>query len=80
MLFVNKLLSGHAEWQVPFCIAIGFAQECVFAEERTPSNPIAEDMQACKDLYDLTFEIVAQKAADIKGLAIPEPKQRASVK
>lgn len=49
-------------------------------KERTPSNPIAEDMQACKDLYDLTFEIVAQKAADIKGLAIPEPKQRVSVK
>lgn len=49
------------------------------AEERTPSNPIAEDSQACKDLYDLTLEVVAQKAPDIRGLAIPEPQQPASI-
>lgn len=49
------------------------------AEERTPSNPIAEDSQACKDLYDLTLGVVAQKAPDIRGLAIPEPKQPASI-
>ena len=46
----------------------------VAAEERTPSNPIADDDKACKELYDLTFDIVAQKAPDIKGLAIPEPQ------
>ena len=44
------------------------------AEERTPSNPIAGNDEACKELYDLTFDIVAQKAPDIKGLAIPEPQ------
>ena len=49
------------------------------AEERTPSNPIAEDDQACKELYDLTFDIVAQKAPDIKGFAIPEPSQPSTV-
>ncbi|KAA6424661.1 MAG: hypothetical protein FRX49_05328 [Trebouxia sp. A1-2] len=42
-------------------------------KERTPSNAIADDMQACKDLYDMTLEIVSQKAPDIKKLAMPEP-------
>lgn len=51
---------------------------CVCAEERTPSNAIADDMQACKDLYDMTLEIVAQKAPDIKKLAMPEPTPSAS--
>ena len=50
------------------------------AEERTPSNPIAGDDQACKDLYNMTLDIVAQKAPDIQGLAIPEPKQAMPVK
>lgn len=48
------------------------------AEERTPSNPIAEDRQACKELYEMTLDIVAQKAPDIKPLAMPEPKDAAS--
>ena len=46
---------------------------CACAEERTPSNGIADDMQACKDLYDMTLEIVAQKAPDVRKLAMPEP-------
>jgi len=42
-------------------------------KERTPSNSITTDPKACRELYDMTFDIVAQKAADIKGLAIKEP-------
>ena len=46
----------------------------MLAEERTPSNRIVGDMQACKELYEMTFDIVAGKAPDIKKLAMPEPK------
>ena len=42
-------------------------------EERTPSNPIAEDSGACKELYELTLDIVARKAPDVQKLAMPEP-------
>lgn len=44
------------------------------AEERTPSNRIARNMQACKELYEMTFDIVAGKAPDIKSLGMSEPK------
>lgn len=47
-------------------------------KERTPSNAIADDMQACKELYDMTLEIVAQKAPDIKKLAMAEPTSSSS--
>ena len=50
----------------------------MIAEERTPSNPITQDMQACKELYEMTLDIVAQKAPDVKDLAMPEPKVAAS--
>ena len=46
----------------------------VAAEERTPSNPIANDDDACKELYDLTFDIVEQNEPEIKGLDIPDPQ------
>ena len=46
---------------------------CVAAEERTPSNSITTDPQACRELYDITLDIVAQQAPDIKQLAIKEP-------
>ena len=46
----------------------------MIAEERTPSNPIANDMEACKELYEMTLDIIAQKAPDVKDLAMPEPK------
>ena len=48
------------------------------AEEWTPSNAIADDMQACKELYDMTLELVAQKAPDIKKLAMAEPTSSSS--
>lgn len=35
-------------------------------------------MQACKELYEMTFEIVAGKAPEIKDLAMLEPKVAAS--
>ena len=50
----------------------------MLAEERAPSNPIAEDMKACKELYEMALDIVAQKAPDITTLAMPEPKAAAS--
>ena len=68
------------------CMCFVFRQsECAHtiddcAEERSTTNPIADDMQACKELYDMTFDIVAQKASDIKGLAMPEPKEPMSLK
>ena len=46
----------------------------MIAEERTPSNPIANDMEACKELYEMTLDIIAQKAPDVKDLAMHEPK------
>lgn len=50
----------------------------MIAEERTPSNPIANDMEACKELYEMTLDIIAQKAPDVKDLAMPEPKVAAA--
>lgn len=50
------------------------SQSVMPAEERTPSNRIAGDMQNCKELYEMTFDIVAGKAPDIKKLAMLEPK------
>ncbi|KAL3155087.1 hypothetical protein ABBQ38_011150 [Trebouxia sp. C0009 RCD-2024] len=47
-------------------------------KERTPSNPIANDMEACKELYEMTLDIIAQKAPDVKDLAMPEPKVAAA--
>lgn len=47
-------------------------QFLMLAEERTPSNPIADDLQACKELYEMTLDIVAQKAPDVRKLAMPE--------
>ena len=44
------------------------------AEERTPSNRIAGDMRACKELYEMTLDVVAGKAPDIRSLGMPEPK------
>ncbi len=43
----------------------------LFAEERTTTNPVADDMNACKELYDMTLEIVSQKAPEILDLAMP---------
>lgn len=43
----------------------------LFAEERTTTNPVADDMNACKELYDMTLEIVGQKAPEILDLAMP---------
>ncbi|KAL0042386.1 hypothetical protein WJX77_010878 [Trebouxia sp. C0004] len=40
-------------------------------EERTTTNPVADDMNACKELYDMTLEIVGQKAPEILDLAMP---------
>jgi len=40
------------------------------AEERTTTNPVADDMNACKELYDMTLEIVGQKAPEILDLAM----------
>ena len=60
------------------CLSCGhvfaLSHSVVFVEERTPTNRIAADMQACKELYELTLDIVAGKAPDIKNLAMPEPK------
>ena len=33
----------------------------VLAEERTTTNPVADDMDACKELYEMTMEIVGKK-------------------
>lgn len=41
------------------------------AEERTTTNPVADDMDACKELYNMTLEIVGQKAPEILDLAMP---------
>ncbi len=42
-----------------------------FAEERTTTNPVADDMNACKELYEMTLEIVGQKAPEILKMAMP---------
>ena len=41
------------------------------AEERTTTNPTADDMNACKELYEMTLEIVGQKAPEILNMAMP---------
>ncbi len=63
----------HSQITCGSCSVLEIDSLCVCAEERTPSNAIADDMQACKELYDMTLEIVAQKAPDIKNLAMPDP-------
>ena len=44
---------------------------CYLAEERTTTNPVADDMNACKELYDMTMEIVAEKDPNVAKLAMP---------
>ena len=44
---------------------------CVDAEERTTTNPVADDMDACKELYEMTLEIVGKKDPEILKLAMP---------
>jgi NAD(P)-dependent dehydrogenase (short-subunit alcohol dehydrogenase family) len=42
-------------------------------QEQPTSNPIAEDPEACRKLYEETFDIVSQKEPSIKELKMPEP-------
>ena len=44
---------------------------CCPAEERTTTNPVADDMHACKELYEMTMEIVGKKDPDVLKLAMP---------
>lgn len=41
------------------------------AEERTTTNPVADDMNACKELYEMTMEIVGKKDPEVLKLAMP---------
>lgn len=41
------------------------------AEERDTTNPVADDMDACRELYEMTMEIVGKKDPDVLKLAMP---------
>ena len=43
----------------------------MLAEERTTTNPVADDMDACKELYEMTMEIVGKKDPEILKVAMP---------
>ena len=45
-------------------------EQCL-AEERTTTNPVADDMNACKELYEMTMDIVSQKDPEILKTAMP---------
>lgn len=39
--------------------------------ERDTTNPVADDMDACRELYEMTMEIVGKKDPDVLKLAMP---------
>ena len=41
------------------------------AAERDTTNPAADDMDACRELYEMTMEIVGKKDPDVLKLAMP---------
>lgn len=73
-LLAHTNFGAHRFWCVCnlSCMISAYDQLLVLsAEERTTTNPVADDMNACKELYDMTLEIVGQKPPEILDLAMP---------
>lgn len=82
-LCCSSLLSPHGShtvWHYALHVFLGLLipdvgpdvkHMCALAEERDTTNPVADDMDACKELYEMTMEIVGKKDPDVLKLAMP---------